>query len=202
MKSKLSVSILVAAAAVMLIATAGCCRRPPAEVGQAEAALAQARDECAEQYAPEEYQRALEAYNAAERYWAEDRHCRNARDSALEAIELESSRPWQLIGLVMAYDALGRREESDIALSELIGDWELDAAYNIAYVVAYRGEADRAFEWLARAAEYKDPGLSEITLENAFSRIHFDPRWLPFLESLGKSPEQLADIEFSVTLPN
>jgi TolB-like protein/Tfp pilus assembly protein PilF len=121
--------------------------------------------------------------------------------SALEAIQLESSRPWQLIGLIMAYDALGRREESDIALSELIRDWDADAAYNIAYVVAFRGEADRAFEWLGKAAEYKDPGLSEIALENAFAKIHSDPRWLPFLESIGKSPEELADIEFRVSLP-
>jgi len=28
-----------------------------------------------------------------------------------------------------------------------------------------------------------------------------DPRWLPFLESIDKSPEQLAAIEFEVTLP-
>ena len=34
-----------------------------------------------------------------------------------------------------------------------------------------------------------------------FANIHSDPRWLPFLESIGKSPEQLAAIEFEVTLP-
>ena len=28
-----------------------------------------------------------------------------------------------------------------------------------------------------------------------------DPRWLPFLESIGKSPKQLAAIRFTVTLP-
>jgi hypothetical protein len=31
--------------------------------------------------------------------------------------------------------------------------------------------------------------------------IHDDPRWLPFLRSIGKAPEQLAAIEFEVTLP-
>jgi hypothetical protein len=34
-----------------------------------------------------------------------------------------------------------------------------------------------------------------------FANIHDDPRWLPFLKSIGKSPEQLAAIEFEVRLP-
>ena len=47
----------------------------------------------------------------------------------------------------------------------------------------------------------KDPGLSEIATENLFSKIHPDPRWLPFLRKIGMAPEQLAKIEFKVTLP-
>ncbi len=38
-------------------------------------------------------------------------------------------------------------------------------------------------------------------METLFANIHSDPRWLAFLESIGKSPEQLAAIEFNVTLP-
>ena len=37
--------------------------------------------------------------------------------------------------------------------------------------------------------------------EGLFGNIHDDPRWLPFLESIGKAPEQLEAIEFNVTLP-
>jgi tetratricopeptide (TPR) repeat protein len=120
-------------------------------------------------------------------------------EAALEAILLESSTPWRLIGSAMAYHALGQQEESDAALADLIEAWEGDAAYNIAYVLAFRSEADRAFEWLNKAVEYNDPGLSEIVVENAFARIQGDPRWLPFLESIGKSPEQLARIDFQAT---
>ena len=64
-----------------------------------------------------------------------------------------------------------------------------------------RGEADKAFAWLDKAVEYSDPGLSEIVTENLFDNIHKDPRWLPFLRKIGKAPEQLAKIEFKVTLP-
>ena len=49
---------------------------------------------------------------------------------------------------------------------------------------------------------YGDPGLSEIVTENLFEKIHADPRWLAFLRKLGKAPEQLAKIDFKVTLPH
>jgi TolB-like protein/Flp pilus assembly protein TadD len=120
--------------------------------------------------------------------------------AALEAMQLETSG-WGLIGLPMAYHALGRKEESDAALAELIAEQEQSSAYNIAYVLAYRGEADRAFEWLAKAVDYQDGGLAVINNEALFTRIHDDPRWLPFLESIGRSPEQLAAIKFEVKLP-
>ena len=42
---------------------------------------------------------------------------------------------------------------------------------------------------------------AEIVTENLFDKIHDDPRWLPFLRKIGKAPEQLAKIEFKVTLP-
>jgi hypothetical protein len=43
--------------------------------------------------------------------------------------------------------------------------------------------------------------LSEIPTQILFTNIHDDPRWLPFLESIGKSPAQLDAIKFKVTLP-
>jgi hypothetical protein len=49
--------------------------------------------------------------------------------------------------------------------------------------------------------EYDDTGLNWIVTDNLFDKIHADPRWLPFLRKIGKAPEQLAKIEFKVTLP-
>ena len=120
--------------------------------------------------------------------------------AALEAMQQVASH-WRIMGLSIVYHALGRAAESDAALAELIEQHERNAAYNIAYILAYRGEADRAFEWLDKAVEYKDPGLSYILYEPLFSNLDDDPRWLPFLESIGKSPAQLAAIAFKVTLP-
>jgi hypothetical protein len=83
----------------------------------------------------------------------------------------------------------------------LIAKYEKDASYNIACVYAFRGEADQAFAWLDKALAYHDAGLAEIVVENLFDKIHSDPRWLPFLRKIGKAPDQLAKINFKVTLP-
>ena len=121
--------------------------------------------------------------------------------AALAEIEQEKSEVWRLIGLPMAYHALGRKTESDAALATLIAKYEKWGPYNIAYVYAFRGDADKAFEWLDKAVQYQDPGLSDIAVEILFDKIHSDPRWLPFLRKLGRAPEQLAKIQFKVTLP-
>ena len=127
---------------------------------------------------------------------------KNEPEAALAAIKQEPLEAFRLIGLVMAYHAMGQKNESDAALAELLDKHEQGWAYNIAFSLAYRGEADRAFEWLSKAVEYKDPGLAEIPTQREFANIHDDPRWLPFLESIGKSPTQLDAIEFRVQLPD
>ena len=125
------------------------------------------------------------------------------RGAALVAIEPVSGTEAGAIGLALVYHALGRTAESDAALEELleIERSEPGLAYNIAYVMAFKGETDHAFEWLERAVEYNDSGLPQVASDNLFANIHDDPRWLPFLEGIGKSPEQLAAIEFEVRLP-
>jgi len=120
---------------------------------------------------------------------------------ALAESEQETSEIYKMIGLPMAYHALGRKADSDAALAALIAKYEKDGPSNIASVYAYRGEADQAFEWLDKAVEYGDGGLGEIVTDNLFDKIHADPRWLAFLRKIGKAPEQLAKIEFKVTLP-
>jgi TolB-like protein/lipoprotein NlpI len=118
--------------------------------------------------------------------------------AALAEIEQEKSEVWRMIGLPMAYCALGRKADADAAFNALIAKYEKDGPYNIAHVYAFCGDADKAFEWLDKAVAYQDPGLGEIVPENLFDKIHSDPRWLPFLRKIGKAPDQLAKIEFKV----
>ncbi len=124
-------------------------------------------------------------------------------EAALEAVleEPVENEALRLLGLSKVYHALGRQAESDSALAEVIRKHEQGWAYNIAYAYAIRGEPDLVFEWLGRAVQYGDSGIQETPVENFFTNIHDDPRWIPFLESIGRSPQQLAAIEFEVRLP-
>ena len=100
------------------------------------------------------------------------------------------------------YHALSQRPESDAALSELIEKYAATYPYEIASVLAFRGEADRAFLMLDRAARQRSIDLGAIPIYPAFKNLHDDPRWLPFLRKLGMAPEQLAAIKFDVKVPN
>jgi len=122
-------------------------------------------------------------------------------ERALAAAGQEPDEAHRLIARAMILHSLGRAAESDAALAELIDKYAGDSAYNIAYVTAWRGEHDRAFEWLDKAVEYGDPGLCEIAVQPEFASLHDDPRWLPFLRRIGMAPEQLAAIPFEVELP-
>jgi TolB-like protein/cytochrome c-type biogenesis protein CcmH/NrfG len=120
---------------------------------------------------------------------------------ALAEIDQEKNEAWKAISLPIVCHAAGRKADSDAALAALVAKFEKDASFNIAYVYAFRGEPDKAFEWLDKAVAYNDPGLGEVVMERLFDKIRADPRWLPFLRKIGKAPEQLAKIEFEVPLP-
>ncbi|MCJ7451042.1 MAG: tetratricopeptide repeat protein, partial [Steroidobacteraceae bacterium] len=120
---------------------------------------------------------------------------------ALAAIRQEQS-DWTLLELPLVYQALGQFDRSNDVLAQLIAKYPRDAASNIAYIRAYRGEPDEAFIWLDRAVENRDPGLTDIICEPLFSNVHDDPRWQSFLERIGRSPRQLASIKLRFEVPD
>jgi TolB-like protein/Flp pilus assembly protein TadD len=124
-------------------------------------------------------------------------------DAAGALVEMQAEgEVWRAIGLPLAYHALGRKAEADAALASEIAQHAQDDAANIAYIHAFRGDADRCFEWLEKAIQFQDPGIASIAVERLFANVHKDPRWLPFLRKVGKAPEQLAAIKFEPKLPD
>ena len=103
---------------------------------------------------------------------------------ALTEIEQEASPLWRLHGLALAYHALGRKKEADVALAEFIAKHQADGAKQVAEIYAYRGEADRAFEWLERAYTQRDGGLTEVKGEFFLKSLERDPRYVAFLKKM------------------
>jgi tetratricopeptide (TPR) repeat protein len=84
----------------------------------------------------------------------------------------------------LTYYALGRKKESNSALSEFIDKFHASNAYEIAQVYAFRNEADKAFEWLDRAYAQRDPSLMSTKIDPFLKNLHGDPRYTAFLKKL------------------
>jgi len=103
---------------------------------------------------------------------------------ALAEIELVRSDPMRAFLYPIAYHVLGRKKESDAALSELVTKYHASGAYQIALVYAFRNQPDEAFEWLDRAYAQRDSGLSGTKVEPLLKNLHSDPRYAAFLKKL------------------
>src|SRR5438105_2151079 len=145
----------------------------------------------------------------------------DARADYARVIELNSSAPWAHAGLGLGYLLENKFEEAATAAQADAGDWcrllivscarwgqkrvaESDAAlaeltktdsetaaYQIAEVYAYRGDKDKAFEWLERARRQRDPGLGNLRRDPLVENLHSDPRWNAFLRTMGLADDQL-----------
>src|SRR5260370_29722473 len=103
---------------------------------------------------------------------------------ALVEIEREPMAALRLQGQAVAYYALGRKKESDSALSELIAKYQTSAAFQIADVYAFRKEPDKAFEWLERAYLQHDGAVASTKWGPLLKNLRGDPRYIAFLEKL------------------
>ena len=160
--------------------------------------------------------RAFLAFNlAATKRFAE------ARAEFPRVVELNPAAPWAHAGLGLSYLLEGKFEEAvtategeagewarllivacarwgqkkipeaDAALAQLTDGFAETAAYQISEVYAYRGDKDKAFEWLERARRQRDPGLAGLRKDPLLVNLRADPRWNAFLRTMGLADDQL-----------
>src|SRR5438874_3663911 len=154
-------------------------------------------------------------------YLAVAKQYEEARAEYARAIELNPAAPYYHAGLASTYLLEGKLEEaanaaqadtaewarltvtacirwsqkriseSDAALAQLIKSSAETAAYQIADVYAYRGDKDRAFEWLERARRQRDAGLPGLRTDPYLANLRGDTRWNAFLHTMGLGDDQL-----------
>src|SRR5712672_720732 len=103
---------------------------------------------------------------------------------ALRDIERVQYAPTRASLHALTYYALGRKKESDAALSELIAKYHASNAFEIAEIYAFRNQTDEAFEWLDRAYSQRDPSLMSTKMDPLLKSLHNDPRFAALLKKL------------------
>ena len=103
---------------------------------------------------------------------------------ALPEIERVRYEPQRAFLHAIAYYALGRKKDSDTALSELITKYDASNQYQIAEVYAFRNQSDEAFEWLDRAYSQRNSGLIVTKVDPLLKNLHHDPRYAALLKKL------------------
>jgi TolB-like protein/tetratricopeptide (TPR) repeat protein len=91
-------------------------------------------------------------------------------------------------GVAMAEHTLDNAKASQQALEKLIATDAGDAAYQVAEVYAWRGEKDKAFEWLERAYRQQDGGLESTKIDPLLASLRSDPRFTVLLRKLNFPP--------------
>jgi tetratricopeptide (TPR) repeat protein len=109
---------------------------------------------------------------------------RTKPEVALQEMEREKHDIWRCYGVALAYHALGRKNEADSALGELVGKYGKDAAFQAAEVYAFRQDAGKAMEWLERAYAQRDAGLAFLKGDPLLRNLEDDPRYRAFLRKM------------------
>jgi len=112
-------------------------------------------------------------------------------EEAVTAAQDEAAEWAKLVIVAIARWSQKRIPESDAALARLTEAFAETAAYQVAEVHAYRGDKDRAFEWLERARRQRDGGLSGMRRDPLLANLHGDARWNAFLHTMGLADDQL-----------
>src|SRR5262245_53331795 len=106
-------------------------------------------------------------------------------DAALREAELEPNERYRRFELALAHSVRQDRPAADAALAELIARDRDVMAYQIGEVYAWRGEKDKAFEWLQVSLDNHDTGLLSLRIDPLMQGVCHDPRYNDLLTKIG-----------------
>jgi len=104
--------------------------------------------------------------------------------AALTTFRQVSDGEVRLWGIARAEHTLGHAKESQQALDEFIANRGNAKTYDIAELYAWRGEKDKAFEWLDRAYQQRSSDLYGFRNDAAFASLRGDARFAAMLRKM------------------
>ena len=140
------------------------------------------------------------AHYADRRGAAAEGRCRRPR---LTEMQKEPDEVWRLLGLSMAYHALGRKAESDAALAELIKKYEQDCGLQHRLRAGLPRRGRPRLRVAGQGGDLPRPGPRPRSRPSRCSPTSTTTRaGCRSCASIGMAPEQLAAIKFDVKVPN
>ncbi len=109
---------------------------------------------------------------------------RGKPDSALVEMMKETDPSFNHLGRALVFYSSGKKREADSTLAAYIKEYQDGAAYQVAEAYAFRGETDKAFEWLERAYIQRDGGLTDLKVDPLLKSIRKDPRYKELLKKM------------------
>ena len=103
---------------------------------------------------------------------------------ALTTFRQVSDEEVRLYGVAKAEHTLGHAKESQQALDQFIANAGQAKAYDIAELYAWRGEKDKAFEWLDRAYQQRSSDLHGFRKNPVFASFRGDARFAALLRKM------------------
>ncbi len=106
-------------------------------------------------------------------------------EAALREARLEPNEGYRHFELALAQYARSDRPAADAALAELVAKDRNFMAYQIAEVYAWRGENDKAFEWLQVSSNNHDTGTLSLLIDPLMRGLQHDARYHALLARIG-----------------
>lgn len=103
---------------------------------------------------------------------------------ALEEMQKENTEIFRHFGLVLAWHTLNNRKESDRLMASFIEKYQHSWAYLIAELYGFRGQKDKAIEWLEKALQRRDSWLVWIREDPLLKSIWGHPRFNAILKKM------------------
>jgi TolB-like protein len=105
-------------------------------------------------------------------------------ENALESASKEPVAFARLTILAILHQKLGNPEAAREAQQAMLDTYGDLAAYQQAEIHAYWGEYESAIEWLERAYEARDPGMTDLKSDDAFAPLRDHPGYIALLEKM------------------
>jgi serine/threonine-protein kinase len=97
-------------------------------------------------------------------------------EAALREAQLEPDESYRRFELAIAHQARGDRQAADAVLADLMGN-NRGLDYQVAQIYAFRGDKDKAFEWLQVSFDNHDTGMLALRVDPLLDTLRDDARF-------------------------